>query len=131
MTVLRFVCLSLAVACGNAQPPPPAAKAPVGPSDLRIIDRRILPLVQQPVTTLARDVFPQETYAVTLQPDPTGSYCRVVVDLDRDRQPDEIWIVDAPDRISRMISTADDGVNYDVTLTLRNGVWAADLPPPE
>ena len=130
MTVLRFACLSLAVACGNAQPLPPAAKAPVGPSDLRIMDRRILPLVQQPVTTLARDVFPQETYAVTLEPDPSGSYCRVLIDLDRDRQRDEVWVVDAPDQIERMISTKDNGV-LDVTLTLRNGVWAADLPPPE
>jgi len=127
MTILR-ISLLFAVACGAAAcadeaPTAPAVKARVGPSDLRSMDRSILFMVQQPVTTLTRDVFPQAPYSVALQPDPVGSYGRVLIDLDRDRQPDEVWVVEAPDRIKRMISTKDDGVNYDLVLWLRDGVW--------
>ncbi len=129
MTLLR-ASLLLAAACAAAacagEAAAPSVKAQVGPSDLRSMDRGILFMVQQPVTTLSRDVFPLAPYSVALQPDPIGTYGRVLIDLDRDRQPDEVWVVESPERVKRMISTADDGVNYDRTLWLKDGVWTAE-----
>ena len=110
-----------AAACGP-DPAAPAAKAPSGPSDLRSFDRNILLMVRQPVKTRVSDVFPHAPYAVSMEPDPLGTYGRVKIDLDRDHRPDEVWVVDAPDRVKRMISTADNEI-YDLTLWLKDGVW--------
>lgn len=114
---------SASSACAEESTATPPAETQPGASDLRHMDRQILAQVQRPVTTLTKDIFPSASYLVTLQPDPMGTFGRVHIDLDRDRKPDEIWIVESPDRINRMVSTTDDGINYDRVYTLQNGVW--------
>jgi hypothetical protein len=125
---LALACAATLAACTNqSSPTTAAAVAPIGPSDLRVIDRAILPLVQQPVKETRKDVFPEASYYVMLQPDPSGTYAKVTIDLDRDKNPDEKWIVESGDSIMRMVSPTDDGVNYEPNpLWLRNGVWTRE-----